>query len=247
MAKIFIIAASFAISNVLPTTNVFSQTVDAEREAVHVSNQVTQASVAAPTKPIDKQTLSELWASLIQKDADIKFVVQKVLPPNPTAEQRKIVMDLVLREINPEYATNDAAPKTTGMVPRLLPEQEARERFLATIRMQIPDAPKLKFAEAQAVMLYRLVRNSVQKLMDAYDNLDHSRSNLQNAQDDLAELEMMMKEKAETSNDLQSQFTIRKAQRDVETARQNYDQSLSSLVELVGGSAAEKLDKSPSH
>jgi hypothetical protein len=105
---------------------------------------------------------------------------------------------------------------------------------------------KAKISESESVMLYNMVRNTADKMVENYRDYKKSLSTVARANEDLVALHNMAGEPGtaqDASHQLEMEYTLRKAQRDIEEKAADLRKYRQALQDLAGPDAVAKLDK----
>jgi chorismate synthase len=97
--------------------------------------------------------------------------------------------------------------------------------------------------QAELIMLYEMVTNTAQNVVDNYRSYKKNVQHMSRATTDLEELRNMAGLAAKTpSQELEMQYTLRKAQRDVDSLVDDVHRYRQNLIDLAGREAVDKLD-----
>lgn len=192
----------------------------------------------------EKVQLADLWESTLTRSPDIQFVVQKLMPTSNPGHASTIMMRMLSSAIfGAMGAVNMMAPNAgvyaannmgTSMIMNVLQLQESKQ------------AQKAHLTQTESIMLYNMVRNTADRLVEAYRNYKKEMAVMAKSLTDLQDLQNMVTEARsgqDAAKQVEMEYTIRKAQRDVEAATEDVKKYRQGLVDLAGVEAVAKLDK----
>jgi chromosome segregation ATPase len=106
-------------------------------------------------------------------------------------------------------------------------------------------AKKAKLSQTEAIMLYNIVRTTADHLVENYRNYKKVTTNLRTANADLNDLQSMVKDAKSKDNaqSIEMEYTLRKAQRDIDSINEDVKKYRQGLADLAGAEAIDKLDK----
>jgi hypothetical protein len=211
---------------------------ETEGEAQQKENTISDA---------EKAQLSDLWTATINRSPDIQFVINKLQPnsdggSHTTATALKLIGGALFNivQVAPlmmpggaNMGTYMLTGSSASILQGLVSEQGAKS------------AKKQQISQEQATMLYKIVRDTAEKVVVEYRKYRQTRSEFQHANEDLEDLKAMVAA-ASGRNDpakaIEMEYTIRKAQRDVEKIIDEAKMHKQQLVDLAGGDAVGRLD-----
>jgi hypothetical protein len=204
-----------------------------------------QAPAAESLEKIDKlengeqKQIAQLWEATLQRSPDIQFVVQKLVPSSDGAHTSTMMMRLVTSAL---YAG-------VGAFGTVMPGQStyAMQNGAAQVLGQISGAVEGKNAkkavlnQSELISLYQMVRNTADKMVDHYRDYKRNVVGIQRATADLEDLKAMAAES--TSRPLETEYTLRKQKRDIDTLADDVHRYRQNLIDLAGSEAVDKLDQ----
>lgn len=192
----------------------------------------------------EKAELAELWESTLSRSPDIQFVVQKLMPTSNPGHTSTIIMRMLSSAMfGAMGAMNMMAPSagmyaanTAGysMIMNVLQAQENKQ------------AKNARLTQTEAIMLYTMVRRTADQLVENFRNYKKTVSTLTKANIDLVDLQGMVAEARsgqDAAKQVEMDYTLRKAQRDVDSIAEDARRFRQSLVDQAGNDAVAKLDK----
>jgi hypothetical protein len=107
-------------------------------------------------------------------------------------------------------------------------------------------AKAAKLSQTETIMLYNMVRSTADHLVDNFRNYKKNITCLKLAESDLAALQKMVRDSHADQNPssaVETEYTLRKAQRDIDEKAEDVRRFRQSLIDLAGADAVAKLDK----
>lgn len=195
-------------------------------------------------RELEKQQLTALWEATLTRSPDINFVLQKLMPASDSSRVTSLMMRAlssamysglgVLGAMSPGPTTYMAQNLGYSAISQLLQLQDSR------------DQKKARVTQIEAIMLYKMVRNTADKLVEKYRDYKKENHTLLRANSDFQDLQKMARDAREgqdASEQLEIEYTLRKAQREIEKIEQTVSKHRQGLVDLAGMQAILKLDK----
>jgi hypothetical protein len=192
----------------------------------------------------EKKELADLWEATLTRSQDIQFVVQKLMPTSnaphaATLLARTLSMCMfggmgAAGALSPNMGTMYASQMGASMIMSVLGQVEGKAE------------KKAKISESESVMLYNMVRSTADKMVENYRDYKKSLASVTRANEDLIALHNMAGESGtpqEASHQLEMEYTLRKAQRDIEEKAADMRKYRQALQDLAGPDAIAKLDK----
>ena len=136
--------------------------------------------------------------------------------------------------MSPSIGTYAASSMGGSMVMNLLQLQEGK------------NAKKAKLSQTEAIMLYNMIRANADRLVDCFRNYKKNLVSLDRANADLNDLQAMVSDtrsNQDSSKQVDNEYTLRKAKRDIDSLSEEVRRYRQSLVDLAGTEAVCKLDK----
>jgi len=192
----------------------------------------------------EKEQLADLWEAALTRSPDIQFVVQKLMPTSNPGHASTVMMRLLGNAIfgamgavsmmSPSPLMYGGTNMGAGMIMNVLQMQENKQ------------AQKAHISQTEAIMLYNMVRGTADKLVDQYRNYKKSVTTLTKSLTDLQDLQEMVREARQgqdSAKQVEMDYTIKKAQRDVDSVSEDVKRYRQGLVDLAGVESVAKLDK----
>lgn len=193
----------------------------------------------------EREELSQLWESTLTRSPDVQFVIQKLMPSNNKSGHATTILMRMLSTamfgamgavtmMSPSIGTYAASSMGGSMVMNLLQLQEGK------------NAKKAKLSQTEAIMLYNMIRANADRLVDCFRNYKKNLICLDRANIDLTDLQAMVSDSRsnqDSSKQVDMEYTLRKARRDVDALAEEVRRYRQSLVDLAGTDAVCKLDK----
>ncbi|HMY04173.1 MAG TPA: hypothetical protein PKA48_12485, partial [Candidatus Obscuribacter sp.] len=189
----------------------------------------------------EKKQIADLWESTLEKSPDIQFVVQKLVPTSDKGHATHIMMKTI-------SSLMFGAIGSMGMV---APNQGTymAQNFAASMLSQLNGAmdkkqlERMSLNQAELIMLYNMVRGTADKLVDNYRCYKKNVLHMSRATTDLEELRNMAGMAAKSpAQELEMQYTLRKAQRDIDGLVDDVHRYRQNLIDMAGNDAVSKLD-----
>lgn len=207
----------------------------------------SQSEISDKSEFLEKtetKQIAALWEATLNRSPDIQFVIQRMVPTSKAAHGATVLARMLSNVI---YAG-------IGSMGMIAPNQGtyAAQNFAASALGQLTGAIDSKekknaqLGEAELIALYNMVRNTADKLVDKYRDYKKSLVNLNRATTDFQDLNNMMKEARQgqdAAKQLEMEYTVRKAQRDMVNISDDIHRYRQSLIDMAGGDAVDKLDK----
>lgn len=192
----------------------------------------------------EREQIAGLWEATLNQSKDIQFVVQKLMPTSDTGRTTTLMLRMLssaavgglsaVSMINPTPGSYMLTQGGGSMLMQLLGAAESKQQRKAQI------------SQTEAISLYQMVRNTADKLVENYRDykksvtrLDRSAKSLQNLQTMIAEARAGQ----DAAKQLDMEYTISKAQGDVEDCNDDARRHRQQLIDLAGAAAVEKLDQ----
>ncbi len=193
----------------------------------------------------EQRQIAALWDATLNRSPDIQFVVQKLVP-NSDKGHAATVMARALSGVlagsismagmvSPTQGTYMAQNFSHQLLGQLMGVVERRDQKMAQL------------GQAELIALYDMVRRTSDKLVDNYRLYKKNVVTLNRATTDFEELNNMMKAARsgqDAAKQLEMEYTVRKAQRDVIGISDDIHRFRQGLVDMAGADAVGKLDVS---
>lgn len=197
----------------------------------------------------EKRQLSDLWQSTIDRNPDIQFVIQKLQPTSDANHAMAATMKLL----------SSTLFGAMNMAPFMMPGGVSQANPAALMGMSsgagmiqglfqdkaTKNAKKQAISQEQATILYKIVRDTADKLVASYRDYKKEQTARIRATTDLADLQTMAAEAhaQDPSKAVEVEYTLRKAKRDIDEKCEQERLYHQQLSDLAGGEAVAKLDK----
>ena len=197
----------------------------------------------------EKRQLSELWNCTIERNPDIQFVIQKLQPTTDANHAMAATMKFL----------SSTLFGAMNMAPMMMPGGMANANPAALMGMSSgagliqglfqdkaqKNAKKQAISQEQATILYKIVRETADKLVASYRDYKKENAAVLRATADLADLQTMAADGAarDSSKALEMEYTLRKAKRDIDKELEEQRLFRQQLTDLAGADAVIKLDK----
>ncbi len=194
----------------------------------------------------EKQELQDLWQATIMRNPDIQFVINKLQPTSDQAHATAYMMKALGQAL---FGVLAAAPMLAPTPsPAMFMGSNAGASLLANLfsSHEAKQAKKYAISQEQATILYKIVRDVADKLVENYRDYKKEMAALESAQRDFDDLQRMVAETNVTvdpAKAIEMEYTLRKAKRDIVALGENIRRERQSLVDLAGSDAVIKLDQ----
>ncbi|MBX9688889.1 MAG: hypothetical protein K2X27_19430 [Candidatus Obscuribacterales bacterium] len=221
--------------------------IDVRPLALQVSDE--EASQKAElTLTAEQRQLTDLWQSAIERNPDIQFVMQKLQPTTDANHAMASTMKFL----------NATLCGAMNMAPFMLPGGISQANPMAMMGMSsgagliqglfqdkaAKGAKKQAISQEQATILYKIVRETADKLVTSYREYKKEQTGVERATADLQDLQAMAAEsKPDQSKALEMEYTLRKAKRDIDEKLEQVKVCKQQLLDLAGAEAVAKLDQ----
>ncbi len=196
----------------------------------------------------EKRQMSELWQCTIDRNPDIQFVIQKLQPSSDANHAMASTMKVLsatlfgamnmapmmmpggISQVNP--AALMGMSSGSGMIQGLFQDRAQKA------------AKKQAISQEQATILYKIVRDTADKLVASYRDYKKEQSAVLRANADLADLQAMVAEapRNDPAKAIDMEYTLRKQKRDIEEKSEQLRLFRQQLTDLAGAEAIDKLD-----
>lgn len=194
----------------------------------------------------EQKQIAALWDATLNRSPDIQFVVQKLVPTNDSGHAATVMTRML----------GGVLAGSIGAVGILAPGNQAvytGQNFAYQALNQLMGAAdskakrKAQLGEAELISLYQMVRNTSDKLVDNYRQYKRNIVGLNRATTDFEDLNNMMQQARsgqDAAKQLDMEYTVRKAQRDVIALSDDIHRFRQGLVDMAGAEAVKKLEES---
>jgi hypothetical protein len=194
----------------------------------------------------EKQQLQDLWQATILRNPDIQFVINKLQPTSDQSHATAYMMKALGQAL---FGIMSAAPLMTPTPsPMMFMGSNAGASLLSNLfaSHEAKAAKKYAISQEQATILYKIVRDVADKLVEDYRNYKREIVALEAAQRDFEDLQRMAAEAnpgANAAEAIKIEYTIRRAKRDLDYISENIRRERQALFDLGGADAVAKLDQ----
>jgi hypothetical protein len=192
----------------------------------------------------EQKQLSDLWESALTRSPDIQFVVQKLMPTNNPGHANTVM----LRMLNTALFTAMNAATMMAPSPGMMMMNQGAGSLIGGIlgSQESKMAKNARLSQTEGIMLFTIVRNTADKLVENYRNYKKTINTREKADGDLGELQTMVSEAKmgqDPAKQVEMDYTVKRAQREVEALTDDVKKYRQTLVDLAGAEAVAKLDK----
>jgi hypothetical protein len=192
----------------------------------------------------EQQQLSDLWESALTRSPDIQFVVQKLMPTNNPGRANTVM----LRMLNTALFTAMNAATMMNPTPGMMIMNQGAGGVIGSIlgAKESQLAKNARLSQTEGIMLFTIVRNTADKLVENYRNYKKYINNADKADADLVELKQMVAEAKmgqDPAKQVEMDYTLKRAERELEGYQDEVKKYRQCLVDLAGQEAVGKLDK----
>ncbi len=192
----------------------------------------------------EKLELADLWDSTLARSQDIQFVVQKLMPSNNSGKTANVMMKMLSATVF------GGMSMMTMMAPNMGAQMGAN--MGASMMMQALNGvqgnadKKARLSQDQAISLYRMVRETADKLVNSYKDYKLSLSACERRSNILSKLQGTVNDVRAAQTPVQQielEGVLMRYKADVEEELEKVARYRQSLVDLSGAEAVAKLDK----
>jgi hypothetical protein len=196
----------------------------------------------------DKQQLTDLWSATINRSPDVQFVINRMQPHTDPNHATSTVIKLLSGVL---FSAAQAVPMMMGpgmgsmamyggigsggnLVQQLLYGNEKKNQ------------QKQNISQEQATMLYKMVRDTADKLVIEFRNYKKCRSQYERSAkllDDIKTMVTAARDSQDAAKQIDMEYTIRKAQHDLDDITDDARLHRQQLSDLSGADAVAKLDE----
>jgi len=186
----------------------------------------------------EQKQISQLWEATLQRSPDIQFVVQKLIPSSDGAHTSTVLMRLVTSALYAGVGTMGTVMPGQGAYAM----QNGAVQVLSQISGAVEgkNAKKAVLNQSEMIALYQMVRHTADAMVDHYRDYKKNVVQIQRATADFEDLKAMAAES--TSRPLETEYTLRKQKRDIETIADDVHRYRQNLLDMAGSEAVDKLD-----
>jgi hypothetical protein len=192
----------------------------------------------------EKLELADLWDSTLARSQDIQFVVQKLMPTSNANKTTNVMMKMLSAVVFGGMGAGMMMAPNMGT--QMGMNMGASMIMQGLNGVQGNQAKKAKISQEEAIMLYKMVRDTADKLCDRFRDYKRQTLKLRKTGESLEKLQNMVRDARsgqDAAKQIEMEYYISKAQGDVEDASEQVRHDRQNLVDLAGGDAVAKLDK----
>jgi len=194
----------------------------------------------------EKEQISDLWEATLTRSPDVQFVIQKLQPTSNQAHLNSTLTKLLGAAMYGAMGASMMMMPNAGMggYAMMSGGSSAISSVMGIAQKKADNRAKLS-QEEQMIML-GIVRTTADKLVASYRDYKKFFVSLSRASNDLQDLQAMAAEARggqDAAKQLEMDYTLRKAQRDIDQISDDVRRNRSNLIDLAGGEAVAKLDK----
>jgi len=191
---------------------------------VHAQSIASAANISTSEAPGDLKQLESLWKLVLAKSPDGQFLLQKL------DGDREQVLAAILRSV--EESGGDA--QLLGMTPRAA--------TVGVFRLKNPYSEPIFTSSEDAEVHLQNVRTQAKSLVICYREYLRLSRALLNADGKLSG-KLDMPASLDSTSQLEWEYELRKAQRDIDQLVDDLKRARGSLAELVGSEAVRQIDE----
>lgn len=192
----------------------------------------------------DREQIAGLWEATLTQSKDIQFVVQKLMPTSDTGRTTTLMLRLLSSAALVGVSTISAVNPTPGSY---MLQQGGGSMLMQVLgAVDSKQQKKAQISQTEAISLYQIVRNTADKMVDNYRDYKKSVSKLDRCLKNLQNLQTMIAEARagqDAAKQLDMEYTLSKAQGDVEDCNDDARRHRQQLIDLAGAAAVERLDQ----
>lgn len=225
-----------------------NKTVEVAPLALMETQGETEKKVEA-TVEAEKRQLADLWTATMGRNPDIQFVINKL---QPTEDQNHAMANTMKALSAVLFGAMNAAPMImpggfTNPNPAMFMGMSSGTSLIQSLFVSRADkeAKKHAISQEQATILYKIVRDTADKLMGSYRDYKKDITSLERASVDLQDLQGMVAEargNQDAAKQIEMEYTLRKARREIEKETVEVRRKRQELVDLAGDDAVASLD-----
>lgn len=211
--------------------------VESDSEAANKQDAVSQ---------LERAQLTDLWQATINRSPDIQFVVNRLQPSSDANHATASAMRFLSGAL---FGAMQAAPMMLG--PGASSLQYMGTGMGTSLMANVLGAAdrktqkKQQISQEQATMLYKIVRETADRLVEKYRAYKKTNIALDRAENDLRDLKLMVADGRigqDPAKAIEMEYTLRKQQRDIDSIGDEIREKRQSLLDLAGGEAVSRLD-----
>ncbi len=193
----------------------------------------------------EQRQIAALWDATLNRSPDIQFVVQKLVPNSDKGHAATVMARALSGVLAGSIGAAGIFSPTQGTYIMQNFSQQALGQLMGVVERR--DQKMAQLGQAELISLYNMVRSTSDKLVENYRLYKKNIITLNRATTDFEELNNMMKAARsgqDAAKQLEMEYTVRKAQRDVINISDDIHRYRQGLVDMAGADAVGKLDVS---
>ncbi len=192
----------------------------------------------------EKAQVSDLWEATLTRNQDIQFVVQKLMPSSDKSHATTALM----RMISSTLATGISAGAMLSPSPAgYMSAQMGSSMIMQSMGLlEAKNNRKAQIDQGQAISLYKMVRDTADKVTENYRDYKKYVKRADRAQTTASDLQNMIQDARagqDAAKQIEMEYTLSKAKGDVEEAWYDARRYRQTLIDLAGSEAVNKLDQ----
>lgn len=198
----------------------------------------------------EKRQMSELWQATISRNPDIQFVINKLQPTTDKNHAMASTMKLLSMTL---FSAMNMAPMMMpgmGVGGNMMPAMgiASGSNIIQGLFQDkaTKNAHKSQVSQEQATILYKITRDTADKLVTCFRDYKKEMTSVERAANDLQDLQQMVAEARhgqDPAKQIEMEYTLRKAKREIEEKSEQARLHRQQLTDLAGSEAVAKLDK----
>lgn len=194
----------------------------------------------------ERAQLSDLWESTLNRNQDVQFVVQKLMPSSDRSHTTTILMRMISSVVASGVNTTNVIFGTSPAT--VIGSQITSSMFYQLINAQEAKANKnAHIDQTQVMMLYHMVRNTADRLTETYRDYKFNVRKIDTAQARSLKLQSLVQEGRagqDAAMQIEMEYWLDRAKSDVDDAVYTARRYRQTLIDLAGHEAVDKVDKS---
>jgi hypothetical protein len=192
----------------------------------------------------EKSEMVDLWEATLTNSPDIQFVTQRLMPTANVSHATTIMSRLLSAAIVGAIGTMSRGAQNPGTVAITQSGGSILSGLLGAQDRKM--LRKQNITDEQIIILYKIVRDTADKLVENYRTYKLTVAAFQKARADLADYQGMALELSgshDAFGQMEAQYVLRKQQGDIEGIRYKLRQYRLQIVDLAGAKATSHLDE----
>ncbi len=192
----------------------------------------------------EKAQMSDLWEATLTRSPDIQFVVQKLMPTSNHGHAATVITHMLSAAMFGAMGAANMMMPNMGMYAATSSSGNVLASLIGI--QDSKNAKKANLSETEGIMLYTIVRNTADKLVENYRNYKKTLATQQKAVGDFQDLQNMVvaaRSGQDATKQVEMEYTLKRAQRDLDETADDLRKYRQSLFDLAGPDAVASLDK----